>query len=70
MKIFGYGPAVLRLALGAVFAALALAAAVAVLEFGGGLLLLPGILTRWVSALLAIEMAVAASSSTSSMGSS
>ncbi len=106
MKIFAYGPAVLRLALGAVFAAhgarklfgawggeglratasyfstigidaplthafeamhlgpglaaLTLAASVAVLEFGGGLLLLPGILTRWVSALLAIEMGVAA----------
>jgi putative oxidoreductase len=106
MKWFAYGPAVLRLALAAVFAAhgaqklfgvwgggglhetaryftaagidrplfvafeavkldpaLAatfLAGLVGVVEFGGGLLLLPGLLTRWAAAALAIEMAVAA----------
>ena len=106
MKLFAYGPAILRLALAAVFAAhgaqklfgvwggggvaetatffraigldrpLApafeaigidpaaasslLAILVAGLEFGGGLLLLLGFLTRWVAVLLALEMGVAA----------
>jgi putative oxidoreductase len=104
--MFLYGPAVLRLALGAVFAAhgaqklfgvlgrgglartaeyfsslaldrplaavvtavgldasaaaLSLAVVVGVLEFVGGLLLLPGLATRWVAALLTVEMLVAA----------
>ncbi len=106
MKMFAYGPAVLRLALGAVFAAhgaqklfgvlgggglrataadlaglgidkpvanalaavkldpaLAgwlLAGFVAAVEFGGGILLIAGFLTRWVAGILAIEMGVAA----------
>lgn len=105
MKMFSYGPAVLRLALGVVFAAhgaqklfslgggggpsqtaaffsslgldrwlvpvftaggldaslaaLTLALFVGTLEFAGGLLLLVGLATRWVAALLAIEMGVA-----------
>lgn len=40
--------------------AMALAVAVALLEFTGGLLLLSGFATRWVSALLVIETGVAA----------
>ena len=106
MKLFLYGPAVLRLALGAVFAAhgaqklfgvwgrgglantaadfsslgldrpiataftavgleastaaFSLAVLVGGLEFVGGLLLLPGLATRWVAVLLTIEMLVAA----------
>jgi putative oxidoreductase len=104
--MFLYGPAVLRLSLGAVFAAhgaqklfnvwgaggpaqtaaffsslgldrwlvplftavgfdaglaaLTLAVFVGTLEFAGGLLLMVGLVTRWVAALLAIEMGVAA----------
>ncbi len=106
MRLFAYGPAILRLALAAVFAAhgaqklfgvwgggglrdtavyfaalgldrplfaafsavkldpahaaIVLAGLVGVVEFGGGLLLIPGLLTRWAAAALAIEMAVAA----------
>ena len=106
MKMSPYGPAVLRLALGAVFAAhgaqklfsiwggggpsrtaaffsslgldrwleplftaagldapvaaLTLAVFIGTLEFAGGLLLLIGLATRWVAALLALEMGVAA----------
>jgi putative oxidoreductase len=33
---------------------------VACIEFGGGILLLAGLLTRWAASLLALEMAVAA----------
>lgn len=106
MTLFAYGPAVLRLALAAVFAAhgaqklfggwaggglretargfaatgidrplvaafeaakldpggaaIFLAGFVGVLEVAGGLLLVPGLLTRWVAAALAIEVGVAA----------
>jgi putative oxidoreductase len=104
MTLFAYGPAVLRLALAAVFAAhgaqklfggwaggglretarafaatgidrplvaafeaatldpdgaaILLAGFLGVLEFAGGLLLVPGFLTRWVAAALAIEVGV------------
>jgi uncharacterized membrane protein YphA (DoxX/SURF4 family) len=41
-------------------ASLAVAVLVACIEFGGGILLLAGLLTRWAASLLALEMAVAA----------
>lgn len=37
-----------------------LAAVIGGLEFGGGLLLIPGVFTRWIAGALAVEMLIAA----------